>query len=46
VGKANTYGHPAPSTLNALRVVDHVYRTDRDGTVRLRVRNGVITVEH
>ncbi|MEA2350007.1 MAG: competence protein ComEC, partial [Thermoleophilaceae bacterium] len=35
VGKDNTYGHPAPSTLAALRVhVPHVYRTDRDGTVR------------
>ena len=41
VGESNTYGHPAPSTLAALRAVDHVYRTDRDGTVRLRVRDGV-----
>jgi competence protein ComEC len=46
VGRRNSYGHPAPSTLSALRVVDHVYRTDRDGTVRLRVRGGAITVEH
>jgi competence protein ComEC len=46
VGRANTYGHPAPSTLSALQGVDHVYRTDRDGTVRLRVRGGAITVEH
>ena len=37
VGRGNTYGHPTPSTLAALRAVDHVYRTDRDGTVRLRV---------
>ena len=46
VGRANTYGHPAPSTLSALRAVDHVYRTDVDGTVRLRVRGNAITVEH
>jgi competence protein ComEC len=45
VGKGNSYGHPAPSTLEALRAVDHVYRTDRDGTVRLRVRGGAITVD-
>jgi competence protein ComEC len=36
VGARNTYGHPAPSTLAALRrAVPHVYRTDRDGTVKL-----------
>jgi competence protein ComEC len=39
VGAGNTYGHPAPSTVAALRAaVPHVYRTDRDGTVVLRVR--------
>jgi competence protein ComEC len=38
VGAHNTYGHPAPSTLSALRAaVPRVYRTDRDGTVVLRV---------
>jgi len=37
VGAHNTYGHPAPSTLGALRVVPNVVRTDRDGTVRLHV---------
>jgi competence protein ComEC len=32
----NTYGHPAPSTLGALRRAGvPVYRTDRDGTVTL-----------
>jgi competence protein ComEC len=46
VGRGNSYGHPAPSTLAALRAVDHVYRTDTDGTVRLRVRGDAITVEH
>ena len=38
VGKDNPYGHPAAPTLAALRAaVPHVYRTDRDGTVRLTV---------
>jgi competence protein ComEC len=36
----NGYGHPAPSTLGALRVVPRLVRTDRDGTVRLRVADG------
>jgi competence protein ComEC len=45
VGRGNSYGHPAPSTLAALRVVDHVYRTDRDGTIRLRVLGGRIRVD-
>jgi competence protein ComEC len=45
VGRGNTYGHPTPSTLAALRVVPHVYRTDRDGTVRVRVHAGAMTVE-
>jgi competence protein ComEC len=39
VGEDNSYGHPTPSTLAALRAaVPHVYRTDRDGTVKLTVR--------
>jgi competence protein ComEC len=45
VGRGNSYGHPAPSTLAALRVVGNVVRTDRDGTVRLRVRGGEMKVE-
>ena len=45
VGRGNTYGHPTPSTLAALRAVPNVYRTDRDGTVRLRVHDGAMTVE-
>ena len=45
VGRGNTYGHPTPSTLAALRTVDHVFRTDRDGTVRLRVHAGAMTIE-
>ena len=46
VGRGNSYGHPAPSTLAALaRAVPHVHRTDRDGTVRLRVVAGEMTIE-
>ena len=45
VGRRNLYGHPAPATLAALRAVPVVRRTDRDGTVRLRVRDGRMTIE-
>jgi competence protein ComEC len=45
VGEGNTYGHPAPDTLAALRSVPAVVRTDRDGTVRLRVRAGSMRIE-
>jgi competence protein ComEC len=44
VGRNNLYGHPAPSTLAALRAVPVVRRTDRDGTVRLTVRDGRMQV--
>lgn len=44
VGRGNRYGHPAPSTLAALRGVPRVHRTDRDGTVRLRVRGRAMAV--
>ena len=44
VGRRNTYGHPAPSTLAALAAVRQVARTDRDGTVRVRVREGRLSV--
>jgi len=40
VGRGNPYGHPAPSTLRALRDVPVVLRTDRDGTVRLDLDRG------
>ena len=41
----NTYGHPTRSTLAALRAAGaSVHRTDRDGTVRLTVRDGAIQV--
>jgi len=45
VGPHNTYGHPTPSTLGALRVVPRLVRTDRDGTVRLRVVDGRMRLE-
>ena len=45
VGDGNAYGHPAPTTLEALRSVPQVARTDRDGTVRLRVADGRMRVE-
>jgi competence protein ComEC len=45
VGRHNPYGHPAASSLAALRTVPNVLRTDRDGTVRLRVRAGTATLE-
>jgi competence protein ComEC len=35
----NTYGHPTPATLGALRAVPSVRRTDRDGTVTLTPRD-------
>jgi competence protein ComEC len=45
VGAQNTYGHPTPETLAALHAaVPRVYRTDRDGTVTLTVRDGRMNV--
>ncbi len=39
VGRRNRYGHPSPRVLDRLeRVGATVYRTDRDGAVRLVVR--------
>ena len=49
VGRGNTYGHPTPATLAALSAVPRVYRTDRDGTIQLRVAADgmrVITLPH
>jgi competence protein ComEC len=45
VGGENTYGHPTPGTLRALGVVPEVVRTDQDGSVRLRVLGGRMTLE-
>jgi competence protein ComEC len=44
VGRGNSYGHPAPSTLAQLRGTT-VVRTDRDGTIRLHARGRAITLE-
>jgi competence protein ComEC len=45
VGKGNSYGHPAPPTLAALRAAGvSTYRTDRDGTVSLTVGPEGMTV--
>jgi competence protein ComEC len=47
VGARNSYGHPTPATLAALREagVPIVDRTDRDGTVRITVRDGRMEVK-
>jgi competence protein ComEC len=44
-GRGNPYGHPVPSTLDALRArVPRVYRSDRDGTTELTVSGGRIAI--
>jgi competence protein ComEC len=46
VGRHNIYGHPAASTVAALRAaVPTVIRTDRDGTVRLHALAGRLWME-
>jgi len=45
VGAHNTYGHPSPTTLAALRSVPGVVRTDLDGTVRVVVNGGRMVVQ-
>jgi competence protein ComEC len=44
VGRHNPYGHPTAQAHGALRAVPRVYRTDRDGTVRVTVEHGRMTV--
>lgn len=44
VGRHNSYGHPSPQALAALSSVPYLYRTDRDGTVRLTVVGGAMRV--
>ncbi len=45
VGRHNLYGHPTPSTVAALAAaVPIVRRTDRDGTVRLTIHDGRMSV--
>jgi len=43
-GRGNRYGHPRASTLNALRSVPGVFRTDRDGTIELTVNGDRIAI--
>jgi competence protein ComEC len=46
VGLHNTYGHPAPGTLAALRRAEvPTYRTDRDGTVTVTVDGPSLGIE-
>jgi len=46
VGQDNTYGHPHPATLNALRAARvTTYRTDRNGTVKLIVAGDGMRVD-
>jgi competence protein ComEC len=45
VGAHNTYGHPTPSTLSALKHAGvPTYRTDQDGTITLTVTHGAMRV--
>jgi competence protein ComEC len=45
VGEHNTFGHPVPATVRALRAAGAaVYRTDRDGSVRLEETRGRLSV--
>jgi competence protein ComEC len=45
VGRHNTYGHPAPDTLKALRAGGAaVFRTDRDGSIRVEPSGGALRV--
>ena len=45
VGAHNTYGHPVAATLRTLQAAGAaVYRTDRDGTVRLEERGARLVV--
>jgi competence protein ComEC len=46
VGRHNSYGHPAPATVRALRVAGAaVFRTDRDGSVRVEPADGALRVQ-
>lgn len=44
VGRHNSYGHPTSQALAALRAVPQLYRTDRDGTVRVTVKGSRLHV--
>ena len=45
VGAHNTYGHPVAATLQTLRAAGAaIYRTDRDGSVRVEGQGDRLTV--
>jgi len=44
-GRNNRHGHPAPAALERLAAAGaRVFRTDQDGTVRVTVTSGAMTV--
>ena len=44
-GANNSYGHPAPETLERLEVLgSEIHRTDQEGSVTVRVRDGQIGI--
>jgi competence protein ComEC len=46
VGRHNTYGHPAPATIRALRADGvAVFRTDQDGSIRVEPAGGALRVQ-
>lgn len=44
VGKKNRYGHPNDSILDNLRN-SMIYRTDRDGSIMFKVKNGKLQID-
>lgn len=47
VGKGNSYGHPADSTISTLRALGtKIFRTDRDGAVAIRADDHRLNVEY
>ncbi len=46
VGSENSYGHPAPSTIDALNQLDaKVLRTDVDGAVAIRAERHRLSIQ-
>jgi competence protein ComEC len=46
VGSANTYGHPAPQTVDALtRLGARVVRTDTDGAIAIAAKNHHLSIK-
>jgi competence protein ComEC len=46
VGRHNSYRHPSPATLAALRARGvPIFRTDRDGSIRLEPAGGTLRVQ-